>query len=63
LLRTAGVIHNIGFTNGLQDTFYALLPLMHICLSHLCTPGTYDCDGPRLRCYSYVFSSITSLPI
>ena len=62
LLRTAGVIHNIGFTYGSQDLFYAFLPIMHICVSHLCTAGTSDCAGPRLTGYSYVFSSITSLP-
>ena len=59
----AGVIHNIGFTYGSQDMFYAFLPLMHICTSNLGTSGTYDCDVPRLRCYSYFCSSNTSLPI
>lgn len=63
LPRTAGVIHNVGFTHGSQDVFDVLLPLMHICTCYLCTSGTYDCDGPRCMCYSYVFSSITSLPI
>src|SRR5262245_58495564 len=37
LLRTACIIHHIGFTHGSQDLLYAFLPLMHICLSHLCT--------------------------
>lgn len=63
LLRTAGVIHNLGFTHGSQDMFDVLLPLMHICLSHLCPTGTPICHFPRLRCYSYVCSSSTSLPI
>jgi hypothetical protein len=63
LPRTAGVIHNSGFTHGLQDLLYAFLPLIHSCLSHLCTASTSDFDGPRLMGYSYVCSSITSLPI
>jgi hypothetical protein len=40
-----------------------LLPILHIGIRDLCTAGIYDFDGPRLLCYSYVFSSITSLPI
>ena len=63
LLRTAGVIHNLGFTHGSQDLFDVLLLVPHICLSHLCTASTYAFDGPRLRYYSYVCSSITSFPI
>jgi hypothetical protein len=63
LLRTAGVIHNIGFTHGSQDLFYVLLPVLHICLSHLGTAGIPSCDFPRSMYYSYFCSSITSLPI
>jgi hypothetical protein len=63
LLRSTCVIHNNGFTHGSQELFDVLLPVPHICLSHLGTSGTYDCDGPRLLCYSYFCSSTTSLPI
>lgn len=63
LCHTAGVIHNIGFTNAPQDVFEVLLPRMHSCLSHLCTAGASDFGVPRVMGYSYVYSSITSLPI
>src|SRR5262249_12060103 len=63
VLRTAGVIHNLGFTHGSQDLFDVFLPILHICLSHLCIASTYDFDGARLLCYSFFCSSITSLPI
>jgi hypothetical protein len=63
LLPPAGVIHNIGFTHGSQDMFGVLLRIIHIWISHLCTLGTSDFDGPRLLCYSYFCSFITSLPI
>jgi hypothetical protein len=43
--------------------FEVLLLMLHIGIRDLCTAGTYDFEGPRLMCYSYVFSSITSLPI
>src|SRR5215510_2108694 len=63
LLRTTCVIHNIGFTHGSQDLFDVFLPVLHTCLSHLCTASTFNFDGPRCMCYSYVCSSSTSLPI
>jgi len=63
LCRTAGVIRHLGFTHGPQDLFDVLLPIFHSCISHLCTAGTSNFDGPRLICYSHFFSSLTSLPI
>jgi hypothetical protein len=43
--------------------FEVLLPMLHIGIRDLCPAGTYNFNGPRLMGYSYVFSSITSLPI